>query len=105
MIASENLYIEKGENPFSKYMSRYAIKRKSNKIGEKGPDLYLHICLFRSIFSMLEVCQLRHTRDTAFQLGKIWMDRKDMEFRSLPFRGIDIRQFVSISKEQRQDKV
>ena len=56
MIASENLYIEKGENPFSKYMSRYAIKRTSNKIGEKGSDLYLHIYLFSGIFSMLEVC-------------------------------------------------
>ena len=56
MITSENLYIEKGENPFSKYMSRYAIKRTSNKIGEKGSDLYLHIYFFIGIFSMLEVC-------------------------------------------------
>ena len=56
MIASENLYIEKGENPFSKYMSRYAIKRTSNKIGEKGSDLYLHSYLFGSFFDMLEVC-------------------------------------------------
>ena len=37
-------------------MSRYAIKRTSNKIGEKGSDLYLYIYIFVSVFDMLEVC-------------------------------------------------
>ena len=47
-------------------MSRYAIKRTFNKISKKVSDLYFNIYIFDCIFSLLEVCKLRHKRDTAF---------------------------------------
>ncbi len=42
-------------------MSRYAIKRTSDKNGEKVSDLYFHIYIFVSILGLLEVCQFGHT--------------------------------------------
>lgn len=67
MIIFENLYIEKGlKNPFSKYMSFYAIKRKSNKAGKKVSNLYFHIYIHSSIFSLLEIYQSGYKRDSTF---------------------------------------
>jgi|LakMenEpi03Aug12_release.lakeMendotaPanAssembly.Ray.scaffolds.fasta_scaffold3584003_1 hypothetical protein len=81
-------------------MSRYAVKRTSDKIDKKVSDLYFNIAVHRSFFCLLEVCQHGYKRNTAFELGQVWMDWKNMEFRGLSFRGIDICELFSLFKEQ-----
>jgi hypothetical protein len=65
MIASENLYIEKGENLFSKYMSQN-VERAIYKNGTKVSDLYIDNSLHGGIYCLLEVRKLGYKRNTAF---------------------------------------
>jgi hypothetical protein len=80
------------------------IERAAYKDSEKVSDLCFDNYIRFGVFDLLEVRGPGYNGDTAFLLGKVWVDWIYMEFRYLPFLDIDIRKLVSLSQEQRENK-